>query len=61
MDTEFLEQQFFPTSVIIESLGCSCCTGIHDGQILNHRGTMDTEFLEQQFFSDLYDHRVSGV
>jgi len=26
------------------------CADIHDGQILNHRGTMDTEFSEQQFF-----------
>ncbi len=29
------------------------CADIHDGQILNHRGTMDTECSEQALFSDL--------
>jgi hypothetical protein len=47
--------------VIIVSLWLPAGAGIHDGQILNHRGTMDTEFLEQALFSDLYDHQVSGV
>jgi hypothetical protein len=30
--------------------GLIVCADIHDGQILNHRGTMDTECSEQQFF-----------
>ena len=51
--------------------GLIVCADIHDGQILNHRGTMDTEFSDEQFFrplcseqalfSDLCVHRVSVV
>jgi hypothetical protein len=41
--------------------GLIVCADIHDGQILNHRGTMDTEFSEQALFSDLCVHRVSVV
>jgi len=29
------------------------CADIHDGQILNHRGTMDTEFSDQDHFRPL--------
>jgi len=33
--------------------GLIVCADIHDGQILNHRGTMDTEFSDEQFFRPL--------
>jgi hypothetical protein len=41
--------------------GLIVCADIHDGQILNHRGTMDTECSEQALFSDLCVHRDSVV